>query len=80
MANSCAACGGVFASPAELLELSRKSRKESAATDVPTADDLQPEPGHQLGCAACGERFPSRETLARHNLRPHRIPGLAAPA
>lgn len=69
MAEECADCGASFASAAEL---SLHMRRAHAGGDPKASLAMNPE-SRTLGlvCGLCGERFMSRDALARHNLGPH---------
>jgi hypothetical protein len=69
VAELCANCGSTFASPAELVFHVKKKHR---TVDPNESLAMNPE-SHQPGlvCALCGDQFPNREALARHNVRPH---------
>lgn len=64
MAEECSECGASFAGPADLIGHVKRAHS-------PTQTNAPETPKHLLACALCGQRFPSREALAAHNLRPH---------
>jgi uncharacterized C2H2 Zn-finger protein len=69
VAEECASCGGTFANPAELVVHVRKVHGEVTPRESLAMNPESHTPG--LVCAFCGARFPNREALARHNIRPH---------
>jgi hypothetical protein len=69
MAEECADCGASFGSASELAIHMKESH---SGGDAKASMGMNPEsatPG--LVCALCGQRFSSREALARHNILPH---------
>jgi Zinc finger, C2H2 type/C2H2-type zinc finger len=69
MAETCTICGAPFGSISELVLHMNSSHK-----DAPASADLEFNPeARQEGllCALCGQRFPTRQALAMHNLQPH---------
>jgi uncharacterized C2H2 Zn-finger protein len=69
VAELCPNCGGSFATPAELMVHVKKNHKWSSPMETLSMNPESDTPG--LVCALCGARFPDRESLARHNIRPH---------
>jgi C2H2 type zinc finger protein len=75
MSEMCAICGASSPSAADLLVHQRTVHKNA---DPTSSIEMNPEahiPG--LLCAMCGRRFPTAVALARHNLHPHSIEGVA---
>jgi DNA-directed RNA polymerase subunit RPC12/RpoP len=69
MSEMCTICGAEFAGAADLLEHKKLSHKDAdPASDV----EMNPE-AHTRGylCGLCGQRFPTAQALAQHNLQPH---------
>lgn len=69
MAELCADCGGTFASAADLVAHVKKAHGSIRPDESMAMNPESANPG--LVCALCGVRFPTRESLARHNVRPH---------
>jgi hypothetical protein len=69
MPEICTICGAPCASEPELVVHMKEAHKDAdPAADV----ELNPE-AHTRGfpCALCGQRFPTPQALAAHNLQPH---------
>jgi uncharacterized C2H2 Zn-finger protein len=69
VAEECADCGATFANPAELVAHVKKAHGTINPAESLAMNPESHTPG--LVCALCGIRFPNREALARHSLRPH---------
>jgi hypothetical protein len=68
MSEMCTICGASFGSAADLMTHRRTDHKDAD----PTSDvQMNPE-AHTPGflCAMCGQRFPTAQALAAHNLHP----------
>jgi len=69
MAEECADCGAMLATPAELVQHMKEALGGgNAKASLPMNPEAE-RPG--LVCALCGGRFGDRQSLARHNLSPH---------
>ena len=69
MSEVCADCGEYFGSPSEMIAHVRAAHPGGDPGASRATNPESTTPG--LACALCGQRFTSREELARHNIRPH---------